>query len=564
MHLLDWVVLVATLFAIVAYGIYKSRGSKNMSDYFLGSKEMPWYLVMFSVITTQASAITFISAPGQAFTDGMRFVQFYFGMPIAMLVVSYVFMPMFRKANVYTAYQFLENRFDVKTRAFTAFLFLLQRGLSAGLTIYAPALILSSLLGWNIWIANAVMGGLVILYTVSGGAKAVAYTQFQQMLIITTGMFLAGFMVVKLLPDDVGFFDAIAIADAVGNMNTITTNFDFNDKYNVWSGLIGGFFLSLAYFGTDQSQVGRYLTAKSESESRKGLLSTALVKIPMQYAILLIGALLVGFYHFHSAPVFFNEATVQNMKHTAAADEFNAMEGKLLNIEKKKKEAAYAYLRTENASEKEQFKTTLNELKQDELNLREETKTLIKTTTPGADTSDVNYIFLNFVLRYLPAGLIGLLIAVIFCASWSSTASELNALSSTSVVDLYKRLMITDQSENHYVMMSKVLTVFWGLIAIGVAQFASALGSMIEAVNVLGSLFYGTVLGVFVVAFFVKYIRGSAVFFAAVIAEIVVIILYQIEATAFLWLNMIGCLLVVGLGVIFQTLIGMRKKEEVI
>lgn len=564
MHILDWIVLVGTLLAIVLYGIYKSRGNKNMSDYFLGSKEMPWYLVMFSVISTQASAITFISAPGQAFTDGMRFVQFYFGMPLAMLVVSFVFMPMFRKANVFTAYQFLEQRFDVKTRAFTAMLFLLQRGLSAGLTIYAPALILSSVLGWNIFVSNLVMGGLVIIYTVSGGAKAVAYTQFQQMLVITLGMFIAGFMVVKLLPEGVSFFDAIKISDAVGNMNTITTNFNMSDKYNVWSGLIGGFFLSLAYFGTDQSQVGRYLTGKSESESRKGLLSTAAVKIPMQYSILLIGALLVAFYHFHSSPLFFNEAVIQKIENTAAADDFHKLNTDFSLLEKKKKETAFAFLKAEDEQAQLQLKSDLKNLKSEEQKLRAETKSLIAKTDASVDTNDVNYIFMNFVLRYLPAGLIGLLIAVIFCASWSSTASELNALSSTSVIDLYKRLIITDRNENHYVFISKILTVFWGLIAIAVAQFASELGSMIEAVNVLGSLFYGTVLGVFVVAFFVKYIKGTAVFFAAVIAELIVIVLFKTDATAFLWLNMIGCVSVIVFGVLFQFIISARAKEEII
>lgn len=564
MHILDWIVLVGTLLAIVLYGIYKSRGNKNMSDYFLGSKEMPWYLVMFSVISTQASAITFISAPGQAFTDGMRFVQFYFGMPLAMLVVSFVFMPMFRKANVFTAYQFLEQRFDVKTRALTAMLFLLQRGLSAGLTIYAPALILSSVLGWNIFVSNLVMGGLVIIYTVSGGAKAVAYTQFQQMLVITLGMFIAGFMVVKLLPDGVGFFDAIKISDAVGNMNAITTNFDMSDKYNVWSGLIGGFFLSLAYFGTDQSQVGRYLTGKSESESRKGLLSTAAVKIPMQYSILLIGALLVAFYHFHSSPLFFNEAVIKKIENTAAADDFHKLNKDFSLLEEKKKETAFAFLKTENKQEQLQLKEDLKNLKSEEQELRTETKNLIAKTDASIDTNDVNYIFMNFVLRYLPAGLIGLLIAVIFCASWSSTASELNALSSTSVIDLYKRLMVTDKAENHYVFISKILTVFWGLIAIAVAQFASELGSMIEAVNVLGSLFYGTVLGVFVVAFFVKYIKGTAVFFAAIIAELIVIVLFKTDATAFLWLNMIGCVSVIAFGVLFQFIISARAKKEII
>lgn len=552
MHFLDWIVLMITLLGIVAYGIYKSSGSRNMNDYFLGNQSMPWYFVMFSVITTQASAITFISAPGQAFTDGMRFVQFYFGMPLALLLVSFVFMPMFRKANVFTAYQFLEERFDVKTRAFTALLFLMQRGLSAGLTIYAPALILSSLLGWNIWLANFMMGGLVIIYTVSGGANAVAYTQFQQMLVITLGMFIAGFMAVKLLPDGVGFFDAIKIADAVGNMNTITTQFNWNDKYNVWSGLIGGFFLSLAYFGTDQSQVGRYLSGKSESESRKGLLTTALVKIPMQYLILLIGALLVAFYHFHPSPVFFNEAALKKIEKKEQLNSYQILDASFSNLEKKKMEDAHGFLNAPDEKSKLFFKSELKKNKQMEGEIRNQAKVLLKQADSSIDTNDTNYIFLNFVLHYLPAGFIGLLIAVIFCASWSSTASELNALSSTTVIDLYKRLFAPSQTENHYVLMSKLFTVFWGLVAIGVAQFANALGSMIEAVNVLGSLFYGTVLGVFVVAFFVKYIKGSAVFLAAITAELVVVFLYKTDAAAFLWLNMIGCTLVIMIGLFVQ------------
>lgn len=552
MHILDWIVLIITLLGIIVYGIYKSTGSRNMGDYFLGNRSMPWYVVMFSVITTQASAITFISAPGQAFTDGMRFVQFYFGMPLALLFVSFVFMPKFRKEAVFTAYQFLEKRFDVQTRALTAILFLLQRGLSAGLTIYAPALILSSLIGWNIWFANFVMGGLVIIYTVSGGAKAVAYTQFQQMLVITLGMLLAGWMIVKLLPDGVGFFDAIKIADAVGNMNAISTHFDWNDKYNLWSGVIGGFFLSLSYFGTDQSQVGRYLSGKSEGESRKGLLTTALVKIPMQYLILLIGALLIAFYHFHPSPIFFNEAALKKIESTSKIKAFNLLNISFADLQRKKKEDAYQFLNSSDENTKLSYKIELMKDKIQEKRFRSEAKSLLKQADFSIDTNDTNYIFLNFVLHYFPAGLVGLMIAVIFCASWSSTASELNALSSTSVIDLYQRLFAPSRSENHYMWMSKLFTLFWGLVAIGVAQFANALGSMIEAVNVLGSLFYGTVLGVFVVAFFLKYVKGSAVFWAAIVAELTVIFLYQTNSIAFLWLNMIGCVLVAVLGCLLQ------------
>jgi Na+/proline symporter len=553
MHLFDWIILAGTLLAIAVYGIYKSRNSRSISDYFLGNRSMPWYMVMFSVITTQASAITFISAPGQAYTDGMRFVQFYFGLPFAMLVVSYVFMPMFRQANVVTAYEFLEKRFNVKTRALTAILFLLQRGLSAGLTIYAPALILSSLLGWNIWVANVLMGGIVIVYTVSGGARAVAHTQFQQMVIITLGMLVADGMIVYLLPKEVTFFEALSISKAVGNMNTITTHFDWNDKYNVWSGVIGGFFLSLAYFGTDQSQVGRYLSGKSERESRIGLLLTAIVKIPMQYLILLIGALLVSFYHFYPSPIFFNETALRSItKNTSCNGKLSEYKVSLVNLERKKKETALNFLKEKNENVKQHLKDSLINLKHRENELRKEVKLFLKQANPGMDVNDTNYIFLNFVLRYLPVGGIGLLIAVIFCASWSSTASELNALSSTSVLDIYQRLLQPSAAEKHYVQLSKWFTVIWGLIAVAVAQFATAMGSMIEAVNVLGSLFYGTILGVFVVAFFVKYIHGNAVFAAAIVAELVVIALYVFNVTAFLWLNMVGCLLVVLLGWLFQ------------
>ncbi len=564
MHWLDWLVLSATLFAIVVYGIVKSRGQRNMEGYFLGGKSLPWYQIMFSVITTQASAITFISAPGQAFTDGMRFVQFYFGMPLALIVVSAFFMPVFRKANVFTAYQFLENRFDTKTRALTAMLFLLQRGLSAGLTIYAPSLILSSLLGWNIYLTNVLMGGLVIVYTMSGGVKAVSYTQMQQMFVITLGMFIAGYMVVKLLPPDVSFFDALHISGAVGKMNAITTNVDLNDKYNIWSGLIGGFFLALSYFGTDQSQVGRYLSGSSDEASRKGLLLTGAAKIPMQFFILLIGALMVAFYHFHPTPVFFNSKQLAKAEQMQAASGIAELKIKQQGIDEEKARFARMYVearKIEAADDEMNAVLKLKQLSDEEKQLRLDVKSLIATADAAADTNDTNYVFLDFVLRYLPKGLIGLLIAVIFCAAWSSTASELNALSSTFVVDLYKRLFRKDESEHHYLTASKMMTVVWGLAAIGVAMFANTLGSMIEAVNVLGSLFYGTVLGIFVTAFALKSVKGGAVFKAAIVAEAVVIALFVFDAMAFLWLNLAGCLLVMGLSLLFGKLKFEQNKQ---
>jgi len=564
MAILDWIVLCLTLLAIMLYGMYKSRGQKDMEGYFLGDRSMPWYMVMFSVITTQASAITFISAPGQAFTDGMRFVQFYFGMPIALIVVAAVFLPRFHKLNVFTAYQFLEQRFDVKTRALTASLFLLQRGLSSGLTIYAPALILSSVLGWNIYLTNVIMGGLVIIYTVSGGTKAVSYTQLQQMFIITAGMFIAGYMVVALLPEGIGFTKALYISGKTGHLNTLTTEFNLNDKYNMWSGLIGGFFLALSYFGTDQSQVGRYLGGKSIQESSRGLLLTGAVKIPMQFLILLIGALLVSFYHFHPTPIFHNTALLEKAKTTQSAPALIEIEQAQVNLDKEKSLQARKLIQgieLNNSQQTEEATQALNQIQNQEKQNRGKTVTLLKEAIPGADTNDTNYIFLNFVLTWLPAGLIGLLIAVIFSASWSSTASELNALSSTTVVDIYKRLIHKTGSEGHYLKSSKMLTVIWGILAIGVAMFAHSLGSMIEAVNVLGSLFYGTVLGIFLTAFFLKHVKGTAVFYAALIAEVTVIILFVSDAMAFLWLNLLGCGLVMGLGLLISLFMGLSTKK---
>ena len=547
---LDWAVLISTLLFVTFYGIYKSRKQQNLESYLLGDRSLPWYKVMFSVVATQASAITFLSAPGQAYTDGMRFVQFYFGMPLAMIVVCAVFLPRYSKLNVYTAYEFLEKRFNVQTRVFTAFLFLLSRGLASGLTIYAPALILSSLLGWNIFFANIMMGSLVILYTVSGGSKAVAVTQFQQMIIVSLGMLIAGILVVKLLPENIGFYDALTISGSLGKLNTITTNFDFNDKYNIWSGLLGGFFLSLSYFGTDQSQVSRYLSGKSLNESKIGMLMTGFVKIPMQFLILLIGALLVAFYQFTPAPLFFNQALLKKAKQTEQGAYIQQLEQQLQTLSANKKTIAFQLV---DSPENKAVADELKALNQQEKILREETKVAIKTAMPLADTNDTNYIFLDFVMRYLPQGLIGLLIAVIFCASWSSTSSELNALASTTIVDGYKRLFKTKASDAFYVRASRITTLLWGLFAIGVAQFASAMGSLIEAVNVLGSLFYGTILGIFLTAFFLKKVQGNAVFIASIISEIIIIALYMFDVTAFLWLNVIGCALVMSLSTLFST-----------
>ena len=529
---------------------------------------MGWFLILLSIMGTQASAITFLSAPGQTYTDGMRFVQYYFGLPLAMVVLCITFVPLFHKLKVFTAYEFLEKRFDKKTRILTSLLFLIQRGLSTGISIYAPSIILSSLLGWNIYLTNLVMGGLLIIYTVSGGAKAIAHTQMQQLAIVFAGMFVAGYMMVHLLPDGIGFFDALHVAGKTGKLNVIETKIDitdsgwWKDKYNIWSGLIGGFFLALSYFGTDQSQVGRYLTAKNISESRTGLLMNGLVKVPMQFLILLVGALLFSFYSFYKAPVFFNQAQTEKVLASPYAGEFSSLSKTYdsLNVQKQ-------YYSTELMSALRQQRETnetqqlLNATEEAAQKTRKEAIAVIKKASPAADTNDTNYIFLYFVVHHLPKGLVGLLIAMIFLAAWGSIAAALNSLSSTTIIDLYKRNHATEKPGIHYYKMSKWITLVWGLFCIVVAMFATKLGSLIEAVNILGSLFYGTILGIFVVAFYFKNVKGHAVFYAAIITELLVIFIYLTDIVSFLWLNVIGCLLVLVFAVAFHWL--QRKKKAV-
>jgi len=558
MSSLDWIILISTLSLIVFYGIYKSRGQKDLAGYFLGDNSLSWYKVMFSVMATQASAITFLSAPGLAFTDGMRFVQYYFGLPLAIIVVTAVLVPVYHRLKVMTAYQFLEQRFDVNVRVFTAFLFLLQRGLAAGLTIYAPSLVMSTLLGWNIYLTCGIMGLLVVVYTLSGGAKAVAYTQLQQMLVILGGMFFAGVMVFKLMPPDIGFVDTLHIAGKTGRLNAFVTTFEWDDKYNVWSGVLGGFFLALSYFGTDQSQVGRYLAAKSIKQSTMGLLMNAIVKIPMQFGILFIGIALYVFYVFNPQPMVFNNTLIDKVKQSAYANEYAQNEAEFETLSQTHKGLARDLLeahKNENELQVNQIGKSLIAIEKEKQVWRDSSKSLIKMADPTADTNDVNYIFLYFVLDYLPIGFIGLLIAVIFSASWSSTSSELNALSSTLVIDFYKRLYKPNANESHYVKVSKWATAFWGLMAVLFAFLATKLDSLIEAVNLLGSLFYGTILGVFVVAFVGKNLLPKAVLFAAILSEVLVIVLFKYDAVAFLWLNMIGCFFVVILAFAFHFLL---------
>jgi len=572
MSQLDWIVLGGTLLAIISYGLYKSRTSHNLDGYFLSNRSMPWGLVLLSIMGTQASAITFLSAPGQAYTDGMRFVQYYFGIPLAMVVICIFFVPIFRKLKVYTAYEYLENRFDNKTRTLTSFLFLLQRGLSTGISVFAPSIILSSLFGWNIYYTNLLMGGLLIIYTMSGGAKAVAYTQQLQLIIIFTGMFLAGYMVVRMLPDHVGFTDALEISGKMGRLNVITTGFEngkfnWSDQYNLLSGIVGGFFLALSYFGADQSQVGRYLTAKSLKESRMGLLMNGLVKVPMQFAILLIGALVFTFYQFNKAPLFFNEVQLKKLENTRYGDSLTAASAMYdaIAVEKTATVKAYAAAAGENNS-KPELLSRLRGLQQQSDSLRSKVKSWLNKKEVGGDGNDTNFIFLRFVVDHLPAGLVGLLIAIIFLASWGSIAAAINSLASCTMVDFHKRFTKQKETGEDEYQLSKKYTLAWGIFCIVVAMFTYNIGnSLIEAVNVLGSLFYGVILGVFLVAFFLKKIRsGNIVFWAAVLAELLVLTVFILTRLGyfkmgFLWLNPIG-----ALGVLFFSLLlqGMRREQD--
>jgi Na+/proline symporter len=514
-------------------------------------------------MATQASAITFLSTPGQAFVDGMRFVQFYIGLPIAMIILSITAVPLFHKLNVFTAYEFLEDRFDLKNRALGSILFLIQRGLAAGFTVFAPSLILSALLGWPIDLTILVIGILVIIYTASGGTEAVNKTHILQMTVIFFGMLSAFVMIFRLLPDNVSLFEAAHVAGKMGRLNTIDFSFNLNDRYTFWSGLIGGTFLALSYFGTDQSQVQRYLAGKSVAQSRMGLLMNGMIKVPMQFFILFIGAMVFVFYQFALPPLFFNPVESEKIKTSTYATEYQQLESEYEALHESKSQEINRMLEAINADQHQAVNHSHDKI----LNLNEESQSvrqsaidLIQKNNPESDGNDTNYIFLSFVLAFLPAGLIGLVLAAILSASMSSTSAELNALASTSVMDIYKRMINGKGSERHYLIVSKIATVFWGCIAIFFALFANRLGSLVEAVNILGSLFYGTILGIFLVAFYFKKIGGHAVFIAAIIAELSVLTLYKYTDIPYLWFNFIGCVLVVVLGYIFERLLFLQKK----
>ncbi|MGE5519057.1 MAG: sodium:solute symporter [Candidatus Dadabacteria bacterium] len=570
MSRLDWLVIVVVLVGIILYGLYKSRTSKNLEGYFLSNRSLPWYLILLSIMGTQASAITFLSGPGQAYADGMRFVQYYFGLPLAMVIICITFVPIYNRLRVVTAYEFLENRFDNKTRTLTSFLFLLQRGLSTGISIYAPSLILSSLFGWSIFWTNIIMGGLLIIYTVSGGAKAVAHTQKIQLIFIFSGMFAAGYMVIHLLPAGVGISDALHVSGKLGKLNIITTGqsskgFNWNDRYNIWSGIIGGFFLALSYFGTDHSQVGRYLTAQNNTESRLGLLLNGLIKVPMQFFILLIGVLVFAFYQFNPAPLSFNEPLVEQLKASPYNDSVQLIQKKYDSINAIRKSVVTEYTASFHTLNRgnDSLATRLKNLNAQSAGYRDEFKNLSQSGLKK-DGNDTNYVFLSFVKNYLPTGLKGLLIAVIFLAGWGSIAAALNSLAASTVVDFHQRIVGRERPINEY-RISKWYTLGWGVFSIIIAQFAHQLGqSLIEAVNVLGSLFYGVILGIFLVAFYLKRVGGTSIFIAAVIVESFIVVLFFNERISFmnwlpdisfLWMNAIGAIGVMIISLLLQNLL---------
>jgi SSS family solute:Na+ symporter len=597
MQILDWIVLIGTLAAIVGYGTWKTRGNKNSEDYIRGGSSSKWWTIGLSVMATQASAITFLSTTGQAFSDGMGFVQFYFGVPIAMVIICMVFIPLYHKLRVYTAYEFLENRFDLKTRSLTAILFLIQRGLAAGITIFAPAIILSVVLGWNLVVLNIIIGITVIIYTVSGGTKAVSVTQKQQMFVIFAGMFAAFFITLNLIPEDVGFIKALDIAGASGKMNILDFSFDLENRYTIWTGLIGGSFLALAYFGTDQSQVQRYLSGKSVKEMRWGMMFNGLLKVPMQFFILLVGIMVFVFYQFNPAPLNFIDSSTEKVLASEYSDEYKTLQDKQTILFDKKKTVSLKLAKSYNDVDKknllrldsiektyraeskylikraidDDYGKEYDKLSQELIALnanpeseaykekKAELKSWYKESAKDSETNDRDYMFISFILKYLPNGLIGLLLAVILSAAMSSTASEINALATITSIDLYKRNRKTSpkhdvtKDDEHYVKMTKLFTLGWGILAIIIACFASLAENLIQLVNIIGSIFYGNVLGIFLLAFFFKYVKGNAVFIAALITQVTVIFVWYIDLMPYLWLNLFGCLLVMMLAFIIQS-----------
>ncbi|MFN7043963.1 MAG: sodium:solute symporter [Flavobacterium sp.] len=553
MESLDWIVLSVTLSFIVIYGILKTKGSANVKDYLLDNNETPWFTVGVSVMATQASAITFLSTPGQAYHDGMGFVQFYFGLPLAMIVIAYTFIPIYHRLKVYTAYEYLEQRFNIETRTLAAILFLIQRGLGTGITIYAPSIILSALLGWNLNMLNIIIGVLVIVYTVTGGTKAVNVTQKQQMFVIMSGMFIIFFYILTNLPQEVDFSNVLHIAGANGKMDILDFSYNPETRYTFWSGITGGFFLMLSYFGTDQSQVGRYLSGKSVKESQMGLIMNGILKVPMQFFILLTGVLVFVFFQFNDAPLHFNPTNVEKVKASEYRVDYENLEQKLTQINTDKKIVNQIYIEQlkHNEFDNPILKKQMVALSLKEKDLREDAKDVIEKVDGKTETNDKDYVFLYFILNYLPKGLLGLLLAVIFSAAMSSSASGLNSLAATSTIDIYKR-NANAKSDKHYVYATQYFTVFWGIVAIGFACISSLFENLIQLVNIIGSIFYGTVLGIFLIGFYINYIKGKAVFIAACISQLTIFYIFYLDIVGYLWLNFIGALLTIGLSLVLQ------------
>lgn len=563
MSIIDWSVLIGTLLFIVLYGTAKTKKSSNLKDYFLSDSSLRWWHIGLSVMATQASAITFISTPGQAYVDGMGFIQFYFGLPLAMILVAAFFIPVYHRLRVFTAYEYLENRFNRPVRQFTAMLFLIQRGLAAGITIYAPSIILSSILSVDLHLTNISIGLLVIIYTVSGGAKAVSTTQQQQMAVMIGGLFIVVGILIWQITEHIGLRDAIKGAGAAGKMNLINWKWDLSNRYTVWSGIIGGLFLSLSYFGTDQSQVGRYLGGKSLSEIRLGLLFNGFFKIPMQLLILFVGVLMFVFFNLNPMPVVFNQPSYKRAESISAVNyELQDLSEKHHQLFDQRKEA---FIKMASDPSNTSYREDWKAIETDYSNIHNQALSLIQKQRPREADSDQDYIFVYYILNYLPVGLIGLLLAVIFSAAMSSTSAELNALSSTTLIDFYKRSFKPNASEKHYVTMSKIITLLWGVLAIVFATVLSLFDNLIEAVNIIGSLFYGTVLGVFATGFFLRKITARAVFPTAIIAQSIVLVLHLATVAgwfslSYLWYNLIGCLLVCIISIIFHSL-GLRESK---
>jgi Na+/proline symporter len=580
MALIDWIVLVGTIAGIIIYGIWKTRNVNTTQSYLQGDHDLKWWSIGLSIMATQASAITFLSTPGQAYEDGMGFAQFYFGLPLAMVILSVFVLPIYYKLKVYTAYEYLEGRFNLATRTFTAILFLISRGLAAGLTIFAPAIILSTILGWQLNLTILVLGAGVTLYTVSGGTKAVSVTQFHQMVIILVGMVIAALVLVFKLPENVSFTDAVRFAGSMDKLQVVDFSWDLSNRYTFWSGMIGGVFLFLSYFGTDQSQVQRYLSGKTLTESRLGLMFNGLLKVPMQFLILFVGVLVFVFFQFNKSPLHFNEGNINAIK---TIDTY-ALQYEALNKEHeilfaRKKEVIHGYinqLKSENEAVIATSKGEVKNLMKEEKELRERAGTLIKKALPAASIKDTDYVFITFIRDFLPVGIVGLLLAVIFSASMSSTSSELNSLATTTVIDIYKRSFVKEQTDQHYLFVSKAFTLLWGAIAVLFALSARLFENLIQAVNIVGSLFYGTILGIFLVGFFMKVVKGRAVFISAIVTELIILLLFYLNETGtpisfggkeivvnigYLWLNLIGCSLVMFISFILNKILVPASKK---